>query len=243
MQLQEIIGNYELKNQKLPSHVAMIMDGNGRWAKARHMPRSFGHKQGVERVRDHVKMSSELGIKALTLYAFSTENWKRPKEEVGFLMGLLMEYLKAEVQELHTNNVRFMMLGDRSGLSSALVDLVVQAEETTKDNTGLILAVAINYGGQDEIYEAAVRFSQAIKKPGLAPSKALFESQLDSGALPDVDFLIRTSGEHRISNFLLYKGAYAELYFTPVYWPDFSQEEYAKALCEYAVRDRRYGGE
>ena len=243
MRLQQIIESYELENLNLPNHVAMIMDGNGRWAKARHMPRSFGHKQGVERVRDHVKMSSELGIKALTLYAFSTENWKRPKEEVGFLMGLLMEYLKSEVQELHENNVRFMMIGDRPGLSSALVDLVEQSEETTKQNTGLILTVAINYGGQNEIYEAATRFAQAIQSPGVAPTKELFEAQLDSGALPDVDFLIRTSGEYRISNFLLYKGAYAELYFTPVYWPDFSQEEYAKALCEYAARERRYGGE
>ncbi|MGI6664019.1 MAG: isoprenyl transferase [Christensenellaceae bacterium] len=228
----------KLEQEKLPKHVAIIMDGNGRWAKARHMPRSFGHKRGVERVRDLVKMSSNLGIEVLTLYAFSTENWKRPKEEVGLLMSLFMQYLQSEIDELDENNVILRMLGDKRGLSSALQEMIEAAEKRTAKNTGLTLALAINYGGQDEILRTGAEMAQK----NIAFTHENFMAHLYTKKMPPVDYVIRTSGEQRLSNFLIYQSAYAELYFTEVLWPDFTQEEYGVALQEYIRRDRRYGG-
>lgn len=238
----EKLAQYGLDAEKLPRHVAMIMDGNGRWAKKRLMPRTYGHKKGVERVKEIVKASSLFGIEAITLYAFSTENWKRPQEEVSVLMSLLAQYLKSEVEELHENGVRFRMIGDRSGLSATLQDLIEQAEVRTKDNTELILTVAINYGGRDELDQAAVRLAQDVAAGKCQPSAEEFRRRLYTVGLPPVDYLIRTSGELRVSNFLLYQAAYAELYFTDVYWPDFDTAQYARALQEFAARNRRYGG-
>lgn len=238
----EKLAQYGLEAGQLPRHVAMIMDGNGRWAKKRLMPRTYGHKKGVERVKEIVKASSLFGIQAITLYAFSTENWKRPREEVNVLMSLLAQYLQSEVEELHENGVKFRMIGDRSGLSAALQTLIEQAEERTKDNTQLMLTVAINYGGQDELDQAAVRLAQDVAAGKCQPSAEAFRERLYTAGLPPVDYLIRTSGEQRISNFLLYQAAYAELYFTEVYWPDFDTEQYARALQEFAMRNRRYGG-
>ena len=238
----EKLAQYGLDAEKLPRHVAMIMDGNGRWAKKRLMPRTYGHKKGVERVKEIVKASSLFGIEAITLYAFSTENWKRPQEEVSVLMSLLAQYLKSEVEELHENGVRFRMIGDRSGLSATLQDLIEQAEVRTKDNTKLILTVAINYGGRDELDQAAVRLAQDVAAGKCQPSAEEFRRRLYTVGLPPVDYLIRTSGELRVSNFLLYQAAYAELYFTDVYWPDFDTAPYARALQEFAARNRRYGG-
>lgn len=238
----EKLAQYGLEAGQLPRHVAMIMDGNGRWAKKRLMPRTYGHKKGVERVKEIVKASSLFGIQAITLYAFSTENWKRPREEVNVLMSLLAQYLQSEVEELHENGVRFRMIGDRSSLSAALQTLIEQAEERTKDNTQLMLTVAINYGGQDELDQAAVRLAQDVAAGKCQPSAEAFRERLYTAGLPPMDYLIRTSGEQRISNFLLYQAAYAELYFTEVYWPDFDTEQYARALQEFAMRNRRYGG-
>lgn len=238
----EKLAQYGLDAEKLPRHVAMIMDGNGRWAKKRLMPRTYGHKKGVERVKEIVKASSLFGIEAITLYAFSTENWKRPQEEVSVLMSLLAQYLQSEVEELHGNGVRFRMIGDRSGLSATLQDLIEQAEARTKDNTELILTVAINYGGRDELDQAAVRLAQDVAAGKCQPSAEEFRRRLYTVGLPPVDYLIRTSGELRVSNFLLYQAAYAELYFTDVYWPDFDTAQYARALQEFAARNRRYGG-
>ena len=238
----EKLAQYGLDAEKLPRHVAMIMDGNGRWAKKRLMPRTYGHKKGVERVKEIVKASSLFGIEAITLYAFSTENWKRPQEEVSVLMSLLAQYLQSEVEELHENGVRFRMIGDRSGLSATLQDLIEQAEVRTKNNTKLILTVAINYGGRDELDQAAVRLAQDVAAGKCQPSAEEFRRRLYTVGLPPVDYLIRTSGELRVSNFLLYQAAYAELYFTDVYWPDFDTAQYARALQEFAARNRRYGG-
>ena len=207
------------------------------------MPRSFGHRKGVERVREIVRASADIGVGALTLYAFSTENWKRPKEEVGVLMSLLVEYLESELDELHRQNVRFRSIGDRSGLPGKLGDMLTEAEKKTAANTGLNLTVALNYGGRDEICAAAraLALDYADKKIS-EPDKGNFERRLFTYGLPDVDLVIRTSGEERISNLLLYQIAYAELYFTKTLWPDFSREEYVLALTGFAARSRRYGG-
>lgn len=233
---------YGLEAELLPRHIAMIMDGNGRWAKKRLMPRTFGHKKGVERVREIVKTSSLFGIQAITLYAFSTENWKRPAEEVNVLMSLLAQYLQSEIDDLDRNGVRFRMIGDRSGLSTQLQQLIENAERQTENNTGLILTVAINYGGQAEIEQAAVAMAKDAAEGKCVPSAEEFKKRLYTNGLPPVDYLIRTSGELRISNFLLYQAAYAELYFTEVYWPDFDESQYAQALRAYTARNRRYGG-
>lgn len=227
----------------LPKHVAIIMDGNGRWAKKRLMPRSFGHKAGVERVRGMVKMCDRLGIEALTIYAFSTENWTRPKDEVNVLMQLLIEYLKNETEELNKNNVRFRSIGNRDELSNQLLCAIEESENKTKENTGLQLTVAINYGSRDEIISAAKKFALKFKEnDSYELSKDNFENELFTVGLPEIDLVIRTSGEYRISNFLLYQIAYSELYFTDTYWPDFDEDEFAKALINYSKRNRRFGG-
>jgi len=232
----------------LPRHVAIIMDGNGRWATKRGMPRSFGHKAGVEALREIIRHSSDLGIEALTIYAFSTENWTRSVEEVGALMGLLLEYFTRELDELHRERVCIRILGDISGMPKGLEKqqaALYAAMEKTKDNTGLKLNIALNYGGQQEIVHAARTLAEKVARGEMQPeeiTRETFAAELYTGGLPEVDFLIRTSGEMRLSNFLLYQMAYAEFYQTDVLWPDFDAKAYDEALAAYAKRNRRFGG-
>ncbi len=231
----------QINAQRLPTHVAVIMDGNGRWAKGRGLPRSAGHRAGVERVRTVIRMSSDIGIRYLTLFAFSTENWKRPEGEVSVLMSLLVEYLIKELPELHEKNVRIRTLGDMSALPDKVKAEISRAIETTKDNTGLTVNMAINYGARQELVEAVRKaLADGVKPEDV--DETWISSALYTAGDPDPDLLIRTSGEARISNFLLYQLAYTELYFTGIYWPDFDEAEYAKALADYAGRDRRFGG-
>ncbi len=234
--------NYgQIDQQRLPVHVAVIMDGNGRWAKKRGLPRSAGHRAGVERVRTIIRMSSDIGIRYLTLFAFSTENWKRPSDEVSTLMSLLVEYLVKELPELHEKNVRIRTLGDIGALPEKVKAEISRAVEKTSGNTGLTVNMAINYGARQELVEAV---RQALKD-GIKPedvNEEWISSVLYTAGEPDPDLLIRTSGEARISNFLLYQLAYAELYFTGTYWPDFDETAYAAALADFAGRDRRFGG-
>ncbi len=230
-----------IDTERLPSHVAVIMDGNGRWAKKKGLPRAAGHRAGVERVRTIIRMSSDIGIKYLTLFAFSTENWKRPSQEVSILMNLLLEYLKEELAELHEKNVRIQTLGDLSKLPDEVAAEIDRAKKTTKDNTGLTVNMAINYGGRQEIAEAV---RMAVRN-GISPEdidEEYVSSLLFTSGQPDPDLIIRTSGETRVSNFLLYQMAYAELYFTNAHWPDFDELEYKKALDVFAARERRFGG-
>ncbi len=227
--------------ERLPQHVAVIMDGNGRWAKKRALPRSAGHRAGVERVRTIIRMSSDIGIRYLTLFAFSTENWKRPADEVGTLMKLLLEYLVKELAELHEKNVRIRTLGDLSKLPNDVIAEIDRAVETTKNNTGLTVNMAINYGARQEIVDA-VKHIVGDKKSPEEIDEVCISSYLSTAGEPDPDLLIRTSGEMRISNFLLFQLAYAEFYFTDTLWPDFDEAEYAKALGCFASRDRRFGG-
>ena len=232
----------------LPRHVAIIMDGNGRWAQKRGMPRSFGHKAGVEALREIIRHSDHLGIEALTIYAFSTENWKRSAEEVGALMGMLLEYFTRELDELDRENVRIRILGDIEDMPKGLErqqQALYSAMERTRDNTGLKLGIALNYGGQQEIVRAARRLAQRVADGELRPEeidRQAFEAELYTAGLPPVDFLIRTSGEIRLSNFLLYQLAYAEFYQTDTLWPDFDRRAYDEALLAYTKRNRRYGG-
>lgn len=227
--------------ERLPQHVAVIMDGNGRWAKRRMLPRSAGHRAGVERVRTIIRMSSDIGIRCLTLYALSTENWKRPAEEISVLMSLLLEYIRKEIAELNEKNVRILTLGDLSRLPDEVRSEIEKAKHTTRGNTGLTVNMAINYGGRQEIAHA-VKKALAAGKNADEVDEAYISSLLDTAGQPDPDLMIRTSGEARISNLLLYQLAYAELYFTDTLWPDFDEKEYAKALAAYASRSRRFGG-
>ena len=218
-------------------HVAIIMDGNGRWAKKRRLPRAVGHQRGVEAVRSIVRAARATGLEVLTLYAFSTENWRRPEEEVSALMGLLKRYIVADLEEFVANNVRLKIIGNYRGLSADIVELLDDALAKTAGNDGTTLAVALNYGAQDEIARAAA--SAAGK--GAVTVEAI-EAELDTADLPPLDLLIRTSGEVRLSNFLLWQAAYAELYFTEVLWPDFTPDHLRAALDDFAARERRYGG-
>ena len=220
-----------------PRHVAIIMDGNGRWAKQRFLPRAVGHQRGVEAVRRAVRAAGELGLEALTLYAFSTENWSRPEDEVSALMGLLKRYILSDLDEIHGNGVRLKIIGDYKALSPDLVKLIEEALARTARNAGLTLVIALNYGSQDEIARAAA------KAAALGPvTKEAIAAQLDTAGLPELDLLIRTSGEVRLSNFLLWQAAYAEMVFLDVLWPDFSAEHLKDALAEFTRRERRYGG-
>ena len=227
-----------------PRHVAIIMDGNGRWAKARMLPRIAGHRQGAEVVRDTVSHCCELGISFLTIYAFSAENWKRPLHEIDDLMGLLKIYLKRELDELTRSGVRMRFIGNRKRLSESIITLIEAAESKTSRNTGLTLTVALNYGGRDDIVQAAGRIAEDVAA-GVLESDAidedLFESYLATAGIPDPDLLIRTSGEQRVSNFLLWQTAYTELVFTPVLWPDFNTGHLEDAITEFHRRERRYG--
>jgi len=221
----------------IPRHVAIIMDGNGRWAKKRHLPRAVGHQRGVEAVRNLVRAAREMGLEALTLYAFSTENWRRPEEEVSALMGLLKRYILADLQEFIENNVRLRIIGNYRALSADIVELLDDALAKTAHNDGTSLVVALNYGSQDEIIRAANR--AAAKGEITAQS---LEAELDTAGLPPLDLLIRTSGEVRLSNFLLWQAAYAEMLFVDTLWPDFTPQHLRDALTEFANRERRYGG-
>lgn len=224
-----------------PVHVGMIMDGNGRWARRRNLPRLAGHRQGVENLRRVLSASVELGIPIVTLYAFSSENWKRPVDEVRGLLRILDDALGKEVDELHKNGVQLRHIGDLTPLSDDLKKRIQAAVELTRNNDRLIANIAFNYGGRQEIIEAMRRI---VRKgiPADAITEELVSAHLYTGDLPDADLIIRTSGEMRVSNFLLWQGAYAEYYVSPVYWPDFGKDELYKALVAYSERDRRYGG-
>ena len=230
--------------ESLPSHVAIIMDGNGRWAKARGLPRVAGHQRGAEAVRTTVQGCQELGIRCLTIYAFSSENWKRPATEIDDLMGLLRVYIRGELAELHTGNVRLRFIGNRDQLPTDIVALIQEAEALTAANTGLIFSVALNYGSHDEIVRACQRLAKQVAAGRLDVDdidEDTFARELETADLPDPDLLIRTSGEQRLSNFLLWQLAYAELVFLDTLWPDFSKETLRDAVTEYQSRERRYG--
>ena len=234
----------EMANQGLPRHVAIIMDGNGRWAQQRGKMRVFGHKAGVNAVRDTVSVASRLGLSALTLFAFSSENWRRPESEVSALMELFIHVLGGEVKKLHKSNIRLRITGERSRFSSRLQDKVAAAEALTANNTGLILNVAANYGGRWDITQAAVALASEVQAGHLAPDQIdedALARHLSTHGLPDVDLLIRTGGDHRICNFVLWQAAYAELYFTPVLWPDFDAVVFSEAIASFASRERRFG--
>lgn len=226
---------------KIPHHVAIIMDGNGRWAKARGYARTKGHQEGMNRVIDIVRYASERGVEVLSLYAFSTENWKRPAAEVGFLMDLLVIYLTRELKKLHKNNVRLHILGDVLALPEKQQSAIRNALELTKDNTGMQLNIALNYGGRDEILRAIHKLADKETDMRTLSEEELMNA-LDTEQDGNVDLLIRPGGEKRLSNFLLLQNAYAEIVFSDVLWPDFREEEFELALIEYNKRDRRYGG-
>lgn len=228
-----------------PEHVAIIMDGNGRWAKARGLPRVAGHRAGVEALRKTVRAAADSGVAWLTVYAFSSENWSRPKSEVSDLMGLLKLFIRRDLADLHQSGVRVRVIGEREGLAPDIAALLDEAESLTRDNTSLNLVIAFNYGGRDEIVRAARAIAKAavsgeIKSDGITAE--VFAGFLDTAGIPDPDLVIRTSGEQRMSNFLPWQSAYSELVFLPCYWPDFTGEYFAEALRQYAARERRFGG-
>jgi undecaprenyl diphosphate synthase len=233
------------ETMKLPRHVAVIMDGNGRWARQRKLPRIEGHRAGVRAVRGTVTACRELGIQYLTLYAFSVENWERPKAEVTALMRLLRRYLDAEIEEMRKYGIRLRVIGDHSRLSPAVNKVLDKAIQDTAGGSELILSLALSYGGRDEILRAVRKIGRAAAAGEFSPDELTeerFAEYLDTHGIPDPDLLIRTSGEQRVSNFLLWQIAYAELHVTPVLWPDFTKDDLLKALEEYSRRDRRFGG-
>ena len=226
---------------RLPAHIAVIMDGNGRWAAERNLPRVEGHRAGIDSVRTSVELSARLGIEVLTLYAFSVENWKRPRTEVAVLMGLLKRYLRLELATLLKNNIRFRVIGSQRELDADVCSELDQAQDQTASNTGMVFNIALNYGGRAEIVSAARRALET----GVDPSEldeARFAGLLYTAGQPDPDLLIRTSGEMRVSNFLLWQIAYAEIWVTETYWPDFRARHLLEAVLAYQKRDRRYGG-
>lgn len=232
-----------LDKEALPRHVAIIMDGNGRWAKKRLKPRTFGHRAAMTNIKNVIRMSSDAGIEALTLFAFSTENWKRPKDEVSVIMSLLVEFLRKEMDELHEENVVFRAIGDIADLPMEVRIVLGETEEKTRNNTGLKLCVAVNYGSRREITEAVEAIAKKYKSGLLKKiDEQTVSDHLYTVGLPDPDLVIRTSGEQRISNFLLFQIAYAELLFTDTMWPDFTNQNYLNALLEYEHRSRRFGG-
>lgn len=228
----------------LPEHIAIVMDGNGRWAEARGEPRTFGHRAGIEPVRVTIRECSRLGVGALTLFAFSSENWRRPETEVSTLMAIFMDALDREVEELHANQVRLRVIGNRQRLSVRLQQRIAEAEALTAANTGLKLQVAVSYGGRWDVLEAARRLAEQAASGALRPSEIdeeRFARELQLADLPDPDLFIRTGGDHRISNFLLWNIAYAELFFTDTLWPDFGVAELAEAMEDFSQRERRFG--
>ena len=229
----------------LPRHVGIIMDGNGRWATARGLPRMEGHRRGVEAVRRTVRAALETGIEVLTIYSFSTENWSRPAEEVSFLMSLLRRFIRNDLAELHSNGVRVRVIGSREGVEADIVALLSEAEELTKDNRRLTLVIAFNYGSRQEIAVAMQGVAARVARGELKPeaiTPELISRSLDTADLPDPDLIIRTSGEQRLSNFLMWQAAYAEFVFLPMHWPDFDRAAFDQALSEYLGRERRFGG-
>ncbi|MDV4151175.1 isoprenyl transferase [Clostridium sp. AL.422] len=234
-----------LDKDNIPKHIAIIMDGNGRWAKKRKLPRTMGHKAGVETIRRVIKEANVIGIKYLTLYAFSTENWRRPDEEVSALMGLLVQYLRSELAELNRNGVVIRVLGDISKLPNDAQKEIFDAVKITKNNKGIVLNIAFNYGGRDEIIRAVKLVSNEVKNGNIDIediNEEIFEKYLYTSDTPDPDLIIRPSGEQRISNFLLWQCAYSEFWYSNVCWPDFKEEHLHEAIYDYQHRDRRYGG-
>ncbi len=229
---------------KLPRHIAIIMDGNGRWAKKRGLPRIFGHKRGVQVVKEIVTACREIGIQVLTLYAFSTENWRRPSKEVRVLMDLLYNYLDSELNDMLTNNIALRAIGDISRLPDRARNKLLNTMEETSGNDGMILNLALSYGGRDEILRAVRKIAREVEDKKISPKDISLDTiseHLDTSGLPDPDLVIRTSGEYRLSNFLLFQAAYSEIYITPILWPDFNRNELEKALQDYARRERRFG--
>ncbi len=229
----------------VPQHIAIILDGNGRWAKKKNMPRNYGHMQGSKNVEKICGIAHDLGVKYLTVYAFSTENWKRPQDEVDALMGLLRSYMKTCIKSAKKNNMRVRVLGDRTVLDEDIRKRIVELEEATKDYDGLQFQIALNYGSRDEMVRAMRRLCADCKEGKIEPEEIqeeVFEKYLDTHDIPDPDLMIRTSGEQRLSNYLLWQLAYSEFYFTDVLWPDFSKKDLEKAIEYYNNRDRRFGG-
>ena len=229
----------------MPRHVAIIMDGNGRWASARGLPRVEGHRRGVEALRRTIRAAGELGIKVITIFSFSAENWSRPAAEIGELMGLLRRFIRNDLAELHKSGVRVRIIGEREGLEDDIGRLLIEAEELTRNNSGLTLVVAFNYGARQEIARAARRIAQEVAAGHLKPETVNTETVgafLDTSDIPDPDLIIRTSGEQRLSNFLLWQSAYSELVFVPLNWPDFDRAALEAAIAEYRQRERRFGG-
>jgi len=233
-----------LIREKLPRHIAIIMDGNGRWARKRSLKRIFGHREGMESVKEIVRACRTLDIQALTLYAFSSQNWQRPELEVKALMGLLKKYVRSEVAELYENNIQLRGIGDLEKLPRAVLEVFTSAVDKTRDNTGMVLNVALSYGGREEILNGMKRIAQRIEAGDLASgdlTEDVISNSLYTAGLPDPDLLIRTSGELRVSNFLLWQIAYSEIYVTDVLWPDFRKDDLYRALVEFQQRKRRFG--
>ncbi|MEH2045833.1 isoprenyl transferase [Nostoc sp.] len=234
----------DLKRELLPQHVAVIMDGNGRWAKRQGLPRIMGHKRGVDALKDLLRCCQDWGIQALTAYAFSTENWKRPQEEVDFLMTLFQRVLRQELREMVEENVQIKFVGNLQDLPRSLQQEISRSMEETKDNRGIRFSVATNYGGRQEILQACQAIAKQVQQGMLQPdeiNEQVFESHLYTAGITDPDLLIRTSGEMRLSNFLLWQMAYGEIYITDALWPDFDRAEFHRALCAYQQRERRFG--
>lgn len=229
----------------VPNHVAIIMDGNGRWANARGLPRTMGHRKGVEAVREAVRTAGEVGIRYLTLFAFSSENWSRPEAEVSDLMGLLKAFIRRDLADLHRQNVRIRVIGDKTNLRGDILPLLIEAEDTTRANTGITLVIAFNYGSRDEMTRAMQALASDVAQGRLTADQITPEriaGKLDTAGIPDPDLVLRTSGEERLSNFLLWQAAYSELLFIPQLWPDFNRDVFLDALKIYAGRERRFGG-
>lgn len=234
-----------LEMERIPKHIGIIMDGNGRWAKQRNLPRTMGHKAGVETIRRILKECNRLGVRYLTLYAFSTENWKRPKDEVSALMSLLIEYLKNELKELHENNVIVNYVGNVDRLPVKAQEALKEAWELTQNNTGVQMNLALNYGGREEILHGIRNLVDAVQDNRFSMEELTeesFKEFLYTKGQPDPELIIRPSGELRLSNFLLYQGAYSELWFNQIFWPDFTEEHLRRAIADYQKRDRRFGG-
>ncbi len=235
------MANNKPKNRVVPQHIAIVMDGNGRWAKAKYRPRLFGHHRGLETVREVVKTCNALGVKYLTLFAFSSENWRRPEDEVKGLMNLFMSALKKEAKSLAKNGVRLQLVGDLSAFSEKLQSKVEEVENLTAGGNGLRLLIAANYGGRWDILEAAKKLAEQYKNEGVKIDERAFSQSIATQGIPDPDLFIRTGGERRISNFLLWQLAYTELYFTDVLWPDFNKKELVLAINDFSQRQRRFG--
>jgi undecaprenyl diphosphate synthase len=244
-QEQHMPHSKKIDYEKLPAHIAIVMDGNGRWAQQRSLPRLAGHNAGMKTLKNIVKASSQIGIKYLTVYAFSTENWKRPEEEVRGIFKLLILYIEKELKELHSNNVKVMIIGDYRKLPEDAITKLETSLETTKNNTGLQFNIALNYGSRAEIIKSVIELSQLAVQGELKPENIndeVFSAHLYTKGIPDPDLVIRTSGEIRLSNFLLWQTAYSEFWFTDLFWPDFGRKDLETAILDYQSRKRRYGG-